>query len=332
MQNQVYSRYIYQMLMDHGRVAVPSIGTFVLQYSEASLDRIQSKLYPPSTRVYFTTEFDSKFRLSELLIESGLSDEYSHQIERLFAKDFNISKEKGQFFEWDGFGHFKNDLFEEKESGIFNKYIGLNEETAIPVAPVTIKIKHQEDYLYNLGKPLKSKESTFISDFIWPILLAIITVVLISIWFYSRSSNDADTAKTIKITTDTQYHQGINDVAPDDYQDSMNGEKFASEQIETDEVITQKEDKSTDIDLTETGALSSYNECVLIVGAFKNGANAKKMIKKIISRGYKPYDEVHNGLKRVGISYNCRSNDPETFKLKMRKVFGREAWNLHDTI
>lgn len=239
MQNQVYSRYIYQMLMDHGRVAVPSIGTFVLQYSEASLDRIQSKLYPPSTRVYFTTEFDSKFRLSELLIESGLSDEYSHQIERLLLRISTYRRRKGSF-EWDGFGHFKNDLFEEKESGIFNKYIGLNEETAIPVAPVTIKIKHQEDYLYNLGKSLKSKESTFISDFIWPILLATITVVLISIWFYSRSSNDADTAKTIKITTDTQYHQVINDVASDIYQDSMNDEKFASEQIETDEVNTQK--------------------------------------------------------------------------------------------
>ncbi len=77
---------------------------------------------------------------------------------------------------------------------------------------------------------------------------------------------------------------------------------------------------------------SNDGNCVIIVGAFKDTANAQRMMKNISLKGYNTFTSDHQGLKRVGVRYNCQGISPEAFKTKIRSQFNKEAWSLSDTI
>jgi len=93
MQNQVYSRYIYQMLMEYGRVFIPSVGTFILDYAEASLDRSLKIISPPSSSLNFTSDADENYKISDLLIEAGMPQQHATLLENLIVQDYAISKD-----------------------------------------------------------------------------------------------------------------------------------------------------------------------------------------------------------------------------------------------
>lgn len=100
MQNRVYSRYIYQMLMEHGCVAVREIGTFYLRKISAKFNENRQVLYPPSTGVYFSPNVDKDFEFSALLIESGLTREEAALLEKLISEDYKIAVQKMKPSNW----------------------------------------------------------------------------------------------------------------------------------------------------------------------------------------------------------------------------------------
>jgi len=338
MQNQVYSRYIYQMLMEYGRVFIPSVGTFVLDYTEATLDRSLQILTPPSSSLNFTTASDENFKISDLLFESGMSQEHAQLVENHIVQDYSASKEKQIPFELDGLGTLINRVFVEKETGIFNRYYGLKEVSAVPVATKISQVIHDKDYLFNLTKGYQTKEKSTSNRFLWPILLAVITIFVIGLWFLSDRSSVSE-HKVATNEMEEPFTEPI--ISHDSFETEIDQNSFQTDTalfqendlMESEENAAASDNKSKSIiDQSSVKSEKIGPSCVIIVGAFKKAANANRMIKRITAKGYIAYSGTHNGLKRVGITYDCSTIDPVVFKVKVREQFSRYAWHLHDTI
>ena len=336
MQNQVYSRYIYQMLMEYGRVFIPSVGTFVLDYAEATLDRSLKIISPPSSSLNFTTAADENYQISDLLIETGMSQEHATLLENLIVKDYSVSKEKQIPFELHGLGTLINRVFIEKEAGIFNRYYGLKEVSAIPVPVKATQVIHDKDYLFNLTKGYQTKENSSFNSFLWPILISAITILVIVLWFLS----DRSTASANK-ESGTEMNKASDEqiITSDSFETDIDKITFHTDTAlfpEKDLVEPDgnpKESKSESIpDKLSVKSEPIGPSCVIIVGAFRYSSNANRMLKRLSAKGYVTYSGKHNGLQRVGITYDCSTNDPIIFKAKVRERFNKQAWHLHDTI
>lgn len=73
--------------------------------------------------------------------------------------------------------------------------------------------------------------------------------------------------------------------------------------------------------------------CVIIVGSFKKETNAAKMVQQLESKGYESYRELNpNGLKRVGLLFECVDEDLVKFIQNVRKDVEGKAWYLQPQI
>ncbi len=338
MRNQVYSRYIYQMLMEYGRAYVPDVGTFELKHKEAAFNALKNHLTPPSTSLIFSGQADEKFRLGRLLVESGMADEHAQKIENLAVADYRNSLQIHSPFVLDQLGTLTDGVFVENKSGTFNRYLGLQEIDAFPVASSTRFITHDEAYLRGLQKTYLKKEKSPFFTYFWPWLLVVSTVLIILLWILSHNAAANKSIQKSIITADS-----LNNSAFTDKEKTTADIEYG---VEKDSVLTDSgnfepvesvEDKDRNLlnnpsSSPTTNKIETPRNCILIVGAFKREVYADRMWKKIIAKGFQPYREEHNGLKRIGISYNCTDQDPDTFKALMRKSFSKGAWNLHDTI
>ncbi len=99
MQNQVYSRYVYQMLMSYGRVAIPSLGTFTLHPLTATFNNDRSKLSPPATQISFNSLVVEDVLFERQLIDAGMSAVDAKQMQASLINDYNTAWHQNQRFE-----------------------------------------------------------------------------------------------------------------------------------------------------------------------------------------------------------------------------------------
>lgn len=331
MHNKVYSRYIYQMLMEYGCVAIPEVGTFYLRNNTAKYSENRQTLYPPQTELYFSPGYDKDGDFKSLLIESGLSEDDSSIIVHLFSEDYKDTKINNSLFKLDGLGVFADGIFTPVDREVFNKYHGLKEVQVLPISKKNIVLDENFEYYLNQKITKENKNSNL---YFWPLLLSLLALICIILWFFNEAEpkSDADINKLnssqnqVTTTSADSIYQQIESTL----KDSLNiGNDQPNAEIEkSSESNLSNDTKSVKV----LPALTSEKECIVIVGAFQDVGNAAKLVKRIKAKGYKPYQQDHNGLTRVGIKYDCGVNDQEAFKAKMKKIFNPEAWHLHDTI
>lgn len=339
MSNQVYSRYLYQMLMEFGSVSVPSLGTFALNYSEAAFQKDKVILIPPYSTVIFEKDAESATPLKDLLFEAGMESADADAIQESLIQDYRIAQSCEKPFELDNFGTIVNRSFIEKDLSYFNRYAGLN---SISVKAVPLPIRHDEDYLFRLSTPQKTQEVSSFKSYLWPSLIGLFVLAIILLWLLSAKKPTSVITNTVEepttilpnsnesIITDT-----IVSIMDMDTMESKWQEKNITNQPDTSKNSTNKDGKSGKSKSSEEIKEHDYesnNSCIVIVGAFKDTANANKLLKSIASRGYKTFSSNYNGLRRVGVTYDCTTTNPETFKIQIRKVFNKDAWHLHDTL
>jgi len=79
------------------------------------------------------------------------------------------------------------------------------------------------------------------------------------------------------------------------------------------------------------GETLSFNEekCIIITGSFSNQKYESKMRSTLIENGYQPYSENNNGITRVGIQFDCESQDPLAYLDEVRNTIDKKAWFLY---
>lgn len=331
MRNQVYSRYLYQMLMEFGKVSVPTLGTFALQYTEASFKNNKSILSAPSTKVVFTKEVTPNCYLSDLLLESGMQEDDSKLVQNLLVQDYSQTEENLIPFELDGFGTFVNNIFLPKDGKFYDKYLGLGELSVKALPTGFKKVIHDDEYTYRLNTPFKTEKSSFLDQYLLPILSGLLVLAFILWWLLTPKTSITTPANNdhMPVVNDTVAYEEIITDADISYVDSTN--QITDSLVSTTESVIV-ESKEVPKPAKKGQEVHKSKHCVVIVGAFKDSANADKLIKNITAKGYKTYSSHHQGLRRVGISYDCTKIESENFKIEIKKKFNKDAWHLHDTL
>lgn len=314
------------MLMEHGSVAVREIGTFYLRKISAKFNENRQVLYAPSTGVYFSPNVDKDVEFASLLIESGLNKEEAALLEKLISDDYKIAVQKNEAFELDQLGTISNQTFTERDDQAFNRYVGLKDMNVNVFSGQ--KITHDENFEYHLQQKISDKKDNW-QHFIGPVIIALLTALCILFWFLS-DSKPQKTESVSNITIDSPKLSVTDSI----YQEIDNVLMENELKSEKSEPSGYKEPKSsvTPYPNNEKVESSDAKECIVIVGAFIEKDNAKRMVKRIRSKGYTPYQSEHDGKIRVGVKYNCATHQPDDYKEKIKKIFNPEAWHLHDTI
>lgn len=322
------------MLMEFGSVSVPSLGTFTLQYTEATFKNNKTLISPPSSKVVFTKDELSAPTLKARLSESGMSVEDASLTEQLLVSDYLMTFKNNTPFELDGFGTVINSVFLTREIKYFNRYYGLSD---IAIQSVAAPITHNEDYLYRLNLQSKNVSNAGLKNFLWPLLIGLFVSVFILAWFFSEknTTSNIDTAIVAEKIEEpiAKITPIIDDTLMVEDNDEADINNDTTDQLETAKIAETTRKLEANPGKNETKSVEySGNSCVVIVGSFKDSANANKLLKSITAKGYKTYTAQYNGLKRVGVTYDCQTSDPDSFKSKVKKVFNKDAWYLHDTL
>lgn len=319
--------------MEHGKVSVPSMGSFILENTNAAFTQNITLLSPPYTFVRYSSSEDEKHRFSDLLYESGISRIDSDLLELLLTRDFLLSKAHNQSFSLNGFGKIENGFFMPSDSSVFNKYVGLEPIVATPVKRAVKNIVHDSNYTFHLEKSYAEREKSGFTEYLWPILLALITSIVIGLWFLTDKKYDINLSNPENITHTQLSNELLPESDPSIYQSDTTKETMDDPEIQPaiDQTVDTPVDNQKPFEKSASDP-SDHETCVVIIGAFQNKKYADRMISKIKSKGYKPYQSMYNGLHRVGVSYDCTAKNPENFKEKMKKMFNQQAWHLHDTI
>lgn len=335
MQNQVYSRYVYQMLMSYGRVAIPCVGTFILHPLTATFNNDRSKLSPPASQISFNNLVVEDVLFERQLIDAGMSAVDAKQMQASLVNDFDTAWRQNQRFELGSFGTLAPEGFIEKSVGTFNRYHGLE---PISVTALPTYLKRNGDFTKVTDAPiiLSSQTSTSTNNYLWPILLALVTLAVILARFLSSDTSEiAETIVQEEVESEIAHTSALNDdsllTEIDSILESKEAPKVIKDSVNqylTKPVVPEIKEAET----KSTQAIGNMKSCIVIVGAFKNTNNADKLIKRIRAKGLKTYSQMHNGLKRVGISYDCIAKNPDLFKTSVQKQFNKDAWHLHDTI
>ena len=83
-----------------------------------------------------------------------------------------------------------------------------------------------------------------------------------------------------------------------------------------------------DYESSSTGAGTDLSECIIITGVFSRYSNIDKMINLIERKGYQSYQEAYGSYTRVGLTFDCKNVDLESYLSKIRKQISRRAWYL----
>ncbi|MBC7884548.1 MAG: hypothetical protein H7X99_03690 [Saprospiraceae bacterium] len=346
-QNQVYSRYLYQMLLEYGIVAIPGMGTFSLNSIESAFDSERSFLSPPVTTVEFSTLVNEKYLFAGQLFQAGMSNDEALLLQSLIINDHEVAIKDNTPFEMDGLGTVKNQKFHQKKESVFNRYFGLV-PINVTAIPSFLKRNHPlaESSSWSSSNGIKSDytpQNVFVTYF-WPLLLAVLTILLIIFWFLSSSSdvphegeivvlseqNQSDTPALLKPTiNEDSLMSNIDSILASNTLKDDNQSDLSQNQNNSSPNSAKKENGTS---LEGNERKQNQKSCIVIVGAFKRKKNADMLMKKITSKGFETYTEISNGLRRVGITYDCANKDPEEFKSSIKKQFNRDAWHLHDTL
>jgi hypothetical protein len=315
--------------MEFGSVSVPSLGTFALQYADAAFKNEKTLLTPPSSKITFTKDDTVAGPLQDLLTESGMQESDAQMVQSLLVTEYQKTLERQHPFELDGFGTVVNHVFLPKDNKFFDKYNGLNE---IAIKPVPLPVTHDEDYLYRLKTNQKIENESSFKQYLWPLLIGIFVASFILMWFMSDKEPIEKKESISEVVQIVPYEDNI---ISDTLISVDTIVKIIKEEEDTIPSTNQQKLEPTiksSVKPSVTIHKNANNTCVVIVGAFKDSANANKLLKSIAARGYKTYTAQHDGLKRVGVSYDCTTLNPDDFKSKVKKMFNKDAWHLHDTL
>jgi cell division septation protein DedD len=340
MQNQVYARYLYRMLMEYGSVFIPEVGRFSLDFRSASFQQYMTVLNPPSTIVLFDFNSTTLPTFAERLMEAGMDRALASHAQSILISDYNNAIESNKAFVLQDFGYIENGIFTPKDEDAFNLYRGLKE---ISVTPQPTLIRHDETFLSDINKKRVEENPSALSKYWLPILASLIVAGFIIFWFIRPN-----TTVLPPNSASVQPHQEVThvEVLPSGDTISDNDMEIDNKASETPIVqpatletniekpekypVSEKSKALTSTKSVQTNTSTNGSACVVIVGAFKNHNNAVKLKALIQKKGYQTYVADNGGLRRVGIKFDCSKTDAESFKEEIRSKINKDAWLLDE--
>ncbi|MCZ2100400.1 MAG: hypothetical protein LC107_02545 [Chitinophagales bacterium] len=339
MQNEVYTRYLYRMLMEYGEVFVPNVGLFTLDFQGATFQQFMTILQPPSTQILYDGQATKPSVFATLLEDSGMDANLAAHAQSAIATDYKEALRENKVFILPQFGQIENGVFTTIDPQTFNQYRGLKE---LAVVPIPKGIKHDETFLSDITKKRTVDQKTTSFDLLFPLLVALLVLSIIG-YRFTKGNVQSEIPNHLAVKPVEQSKQEvlvIDELKPEDtITDADVGEKLQPLTEKTETSKPQNTPKS-DIPAKAKPAASSTpsksqisdnaSSCVVIVGSFKRNQNASVLKTRLHNKGYETYVEDFGGFRRVGIKFDCAKKNPDEFKEEIRLKINKDAWLLEE--
>ena len=336
------STYISDLLYSHDAVIVPNFGGFVRTYKSSAIDHVQGLIYAPSKQISFNENLvvNDGILINYVRKKLNLPAKEARLMVERFVSEIQEAVEKREIVVFPEVGRLYMDYeqniqflpdtsnFSTESFGlptlqyypILRNREALGDEAPEPTTSIAISDKSYQK------EQRKRKWSALLRPAV-PYMIAG-AVLFASIGLYKGMDNANDLNIDMPPTLPVNFNKKptaevIIDVPKRD-EDELD-DVSEKEAINSNESYTYTENKSTkndpshnkELDVeraprnsytapidTEGATLGpSQKEGVIIVHAFGNKDNVRKMISKLIELGYSPYTDKTKKLTRVGIQF-----------------------------
>jgi cell division septation protein DedD len=249
------------------------------------------------------------------------------------AKEVRITG-LGAFYEKDGRVCFKADQIALQQGGDLTLTIASRD--------LTRSVKRVEE---------TSNGSNFrLWDILLPlILIALIALLSVYIWksFQPDGPQAVDTVTAVgeveepvgedEVVDDTtgqaaaedssNYEAGQGTEGVDDH-DSPRSEERMEEETEVEEEEGYIEESVENGEEQKIVSRAKEGECIVIIGSFKRNDFADLAVQRVLDRGLRAYTETYGDFTRVGVVFDCETQDLYRRLFQLRGDFGEDAWIL----
>lgn len=336
-----YSNYLYQVLMDYGKVSLAGLGTLILDRKSAYFNSSRTNIFPPCTSLRLEQNAYSISDFANKLKSSGLGEKLASSIE---ADVIKLIQNNDNFFQLLPWARIDNGNLVVDHEEKFNAFEGLE---TLPIQVLTHAVERH--YVHEIKmdhEPIQIKQTVPYKDgwqdYLVPLFIALSFAIGIFFWYKTYKSSQAQQyTQTIKYAPKPER---VNNSSPIENKTDKEApildpsETTDNKSIEpksTDSLPKPGKEQLNDVQKSPDPANldpSTSDGCIIIVGAFKDDNNANKLMQKLVNEGYKPYVGSVNGLKRVGISFDCEKRNPDSFKNVIKSTIAKDAWQLKETL
>jgi hypothetical protein len=315
--------WMYQLLMEYGRLSIPAVGTFTLEQRSSARNGSATNLKPPYTEVDFSTEANDDYSFALLLTEYGVMSRDEAKLEEKKLSDAYLEQKSANApFIIRGFGEIHGDNFIPTEKELFNRYTGLHKVTLPVVSKPEVPPTEQGAGDMPSTSEVHSGGSSYWLWILAAFILAFFAVVFVQStvmlsrnnqWQHHerkathKSDNRNDSIK--KALPETPFGAG----SPDQRQGEENPSTMKTDNLSQSDKNKRSTEKSS---------------CIIVVGTYKNSRNIAEMKSRVEALGYQSYVGNVENMTRVGVAFDCGAVSPDSFLQQIRLRIQPDAWLL----
>ncbi len=306
-------------LKERGELTLPRLGRLLWSHHSVEINPMAHYAAPKGTYATFdTSPTSSQATLSECIDfikdKYSVSKEEAQQLFDAYLSELEDSLIREGRYEMAELGMFVKDdnriYFVPEEIDWSADFYGM---PIVPAQPVKYTEEEKEDVF---STPLRVHETNNDNELkgdewtLWGVITALVLSALIL--FVITKTIERLGSDSVPNSAETSKVEVQRDPSTRNIHTKKNELTLPKEEAEGREVIKEHIGKP----------------CVIVVGSFRRSDNAKKMLDKVVGRGYTPFTVESNGYHRVGVQFDCLTEDLYRKLFVLRGEFGKDAWVL----
>jgi nucleoid DNA-binding protein len=346
------------LLYQHDCVILPNFGGFVTHYLPAQIQFIDGQIQPPRRRVAFNPKLINNDGLFISFVAQAQNIPYKIAADKVAQWVQNLGAELAQqqhitlenigkiYFNSDGkieFSHENTNFLRQAYAlPIVRKISPISRiaEQAADTATPNNNSKNRAFAARNRAAtaafastetPTKSRFSPQ-SAAISGVFLLLVGLPFV-IWLFNpktSSQNNAQTASTL----DFNYNNNITTITEPATKTVEEPAPIAEDTAQFVAPAPTDNDDKKWLNETENVAKKvdkKANTYVIVIGAFSDPINAKRVLRRLEKEGYFPdLATTNKGLQRIGIQITCAEEELKLHLQDIRKKFNDQAWVIRD--
>ncbi len=331
---QELSKYLADLLHQHDRLCVPSLGTFELSHAPALVDQVQGQVNAPSKSVRFNPN---------LVMDDGVLVEYIQQrlgwslvqTQRWLQEqvdDIKAGLDRREIIELPGVGRFFRNFENKLQFVAENANFNLN-SFGLQAVDGQLIARSVEEKIPAIQKKVPKrapaaaapkKDSAILAwlreNYVW-VLAGLLAIVLIAVVIlYPRTPGTPANQEGIANVPQERLNASPSKSQDEETTAQVPVEEGVEEQANT---PSANQDSNTSepappID-TESPTLSpEEHSAVIAVGLFGNPENVARLLERLSKEGYAPISRPEGNNTRVGVS--VRYADESELQTALREI------------
>jgi len=315
--------WMYQLLIEYGRLSIPAVGTFTLEQRSSARNGSATNLKPPYTEVGYTTEVNDNYSFALLLTEYGvMGRDEAKQEEKTLSDAYLEQKSNNAPFIIRGFGEIHVGNFIPTDKELFNRYTGLHKVTLPVVTKPEVPPAEQGAGDMPSTSEVHSGSSSYWLWILAAFILAFFIMVFVQSTVMLTQNNKLEQQERKATPKRDRNNESIKKALPETPYGSGNPDQGQPE-------VKQSTGKPEGFSRSGKNTSSAdKSSCVIVVGTYKNTRNIEDMKSRVESLGYQAYVVKTADMTRVGVSFDCVSVSPDSFLQQVRLRLQPDAWLL----